>query len=255
MELAERFLLDALAYLECALGVLFSVLLEVVGLPYGRYTSPGSAWQLSATTAWVVQELPSLVVPLFVCVATAAERLRRWPNRVLLAMFVVHYIHRSLIFPFLIRGGKPTSWYVCVMAFVFCTYNGYLQSRYLSHYAVYADDWVTDPRFLAGFVLWLTGMLINIHSDGILRNLRQPGQTGYGIPRGGLFEYVSTANYFGEVLEWCGYGLASWSVQGAAFALFTFCVLLCRARQHHRWYLEKFEDYPKFRKIMIPFLL
>ncbi|XP_024906267.1 3-oxo-5-alpha-steroid 4-dehydrogenase 1 isoform X2 [Pteropus alecto] len=178
MELAERFLLDALAYLECALGVLFSVLLEVVGLPYGRYTSPGSAWQLSATTAWVVQELPSLVVPLFVCVATAAERLRRWPNRVLLAMFVVHYIHRSLIFPFLIRGGKPTSWYVCVMAFVFCTYNGYLQSRYLSHYAVYADDWVTDPRFLAGFVLWLTGMLINIHSDGILRNLRQPGQTG-----------------------------------------------------------------------------
>ncbi|XP_024906268.1 3-oxo-5-alpha-steroid 4-dehydrogenase 1 isoform X3 [Pteropus alecto] len=221
MELAERFLLDALAYLECALGVLFSVLLEVVGLPYGRYTSPGSAWQLSATTAWVVQELPSLVVPLFVCVATAAERLRRWPNRVLLAMFVVHYIHRSLIFPFLIRGGKPTSWYVCVMAFVFCTYNGYLQSRYLSHYAVYADDWVTDPRFLAG----------------------------------GLFEYVSTANYFGEVLEWCGYGLASWSVQGAAFALFTFCVLLCRARQHHRWYLEKFEDYPKFRKIMIPFLL
>lgn len=51
---------------------------------------------------------------------------------------------------------------------------------------------------------------------------------------GGLFEYVSTANYFGEVLEWCGYGLASWSVQGAAFALFTFCVLLYRARHHHR---------------------
>lgn len=96
MELAERFLLDALAYLECALGVLLSVLLEVcpVRLPYGRYTSPGSAWQLAATTAWVVQELPSLVVPLLVCVATAAERLHCWPNRVLLAMFVVHYAHR-----------------------------------------------------------------------------------------------------------------------------------------------------------------
>lgn len=35
-----------------------------------------------------------------------------------------------------------------------------------------------------GFVLWLTGMLINIHSDHILRNLRQPGQTGYRIPKG-----------------------------------------------------------------------
>lgn len=57
------------------------------------------------------------------------------------------------------------------------------------------------------------------------------------VPRlspGGLFEYVSTANYFGEVLEWCGYGLASWSVQGAAFAMFSFCILACRARHHHR---------------------
>ncbi|XP_072608787.1 3-oxo-5-alpha-steroid 4-dehydrogenase 1 isoform X2 [Vulpes vulpes] len=105
-----------------------------------------------------------------------------------------------------------------------------------------------------GFCLWLIGMLINIHSDHILRNLRKPGETGYKIPRGGLFEYVTAANYFGEVVEWCGYGLASWSIQGGAFALFTFCILLTRAQQHHRWYLEKFEDYPKFRKIIIPFL-
>lgn len=137
---------------------------------------------------------------------------------------------------------------------MFCTYNGYLQSRYLSQYAEYADDWVTDPRFLTGFALWLAGMLINIHSDHILRNLRQPGETGYKIPRGGLFEYVSAANYFGELVEWCGYGLASWSVQGGAFALFTFCVLLPRAQEHHQWYLQKFEDYPKFRKVLIPFL-
>uniref|UniRef100_A0A8D2H359 Steroid 5 alpha-reductase 1 n=1 Tax=Urocitellus parryii TaxID=9999 RepID=A0A8D2H359_UROPR len=106
-----------------------------------------------------------------------------------------------------------------------------------------------------GFALWLLGMLINIHSDHILRNLRKPGETGYRIPRGGLFEYVSGANYFGETVEWCGFALASWSLQGGAFALFTFCILLARANNHHQWYLEKFEDYPKFRKIIIPFLL
>ncbi|XP_073747200.1 3-oxo-5-alpha-steroid 4-dehydrogenase 1 isoform X2 [Callorhinus ursinus] len=105
-----------------------------------------------------------------------------------------------------------------------------------------------------GFCLWLIGMLINIHSDHILRNLRKPGETGYKIPRGGLFEYVTAANYFGEVVEWCGYSLAGWSLQGGAFALFTFCILFTRARQHHQWYLEKFEDYPKFRKIIIPYL-
>ncbi|KAF5912206.1 hypothetical protein HPG69_003482 [Diceros bicornis minor] len=167
-----------------------------------------------------------------------------------------HFLRKSksLIFPFLIRGGKPMPLCLSVLAFVFCTYNSYLQSRYLSQYAVYADDWITDPRFITGFVLWLVGLLINIHSDHILRNLRKPGETGYKIPRGGLFEYISAANYFGEVVEWCGYALASWSIQGGAFALFTFCFLFTRAQHHHQWYLEKFEDYPKFRKIIIPFL-
>ncbi|XP_038301310.1 3-oxo-5-alpha-steroid 4-dehydrogenase 1 isoform X1 [Canis lupus familiaris] len=220
MEPAEVSRLHALAYLQCALGFLGSLLLRQAASSYGRYASPGAAFGVPARAAWALQELPSLAVPLWVCARTAAERLRRAPNRILLAMFLLHYAQRSLIFPFLIRGGKPMPLYTCVLAFTFCVYNGYLQSRYLSQYAVYADDWVTDPRFLVG----------------------------------GLFEYVTAANYFGEVVEWCGYGLASWSIQGGAFALFTFCILLTRAQQHHRWYLEKFEDYPKFRKIIIPFL-
>nr|XP_002721861.1 3-oxo-5-alpha-steroid 4-dehydrogenase 1 [Oryctolagus cuniculus] len=254
MEQAEPRVLDALAYLECFLGPLCFVLLKLLGSPYGRYAPQWPGLRVSARVAWVVQELPSLAWPLYECGRAAAERLHHWPSRILLAMFLVHYMQRTLIFPFLIRGGKPTPVYACAMAFVFCAYNGYLQSRYLSQYAVYPDDWLTDPRFLSGFALWFLGLLINIHSDHILRNLRRPGETGYKIPRGGLFEFVTAANYFGEITEWCGFALASWSLQGSAFAMFTFCVLLTRAEQHHQWYLEKFEDYPKFRKILIPFL-
>ncbi|EPY72305.1 3-oxo-5-alpha-steroid 4-dehydrogenase 1 [Camelus ferus] len=149
-------------------------------------------------------------------------------------MFLIHCAQRTLIFSFLIRGGKPTPLYSFVLAFVFCTYKGYMQSRYLSQHAVYSDDWVTDLRFLTGFVLWLVGLLINIHSDHVLRNLRKPGQTGYKIPRGSLFEYITAANYFAEVVEWRGCALASWSIQGWAFALFTFCALATRAQQHHQ---------------------
>ena len=32
--------------------------------------------------------------------------------------------------------------------------------------------------------MFVAGMIINIHSDHILRNLRKPGETGYKIPRG-----------------------------------------------------------------------
>ncbi|XP_052598892.1 3-oxo-5-alpha-steroid 4-dehydrogenase 1 isoform X2 [Peromyscus californicus insignis] len=161
----------------------------------------------------------------------------------------------TLVFPVLIRGGKATPLFSFAGAVLFCTMNGYLQSRYLSQFAVYAEDWVASPCFLTGFALWLIGMVINVHSDHILRNLRKPGETGYKIPRGGLFEYVSAANYFGEIMEWCGFALASWSLQATVFALFTFSTLFTRARQHHQWYHEKFEDYPKSRKMLIPFVL
>ena len=33
-------------------------------------------------------------------------------------------------------------------------------------------------------VLFVFGMVVNIHSDHILRNLRKPGETGYKIPQG-----------------------------------------------------------------------
>ncbi|KAM3835875.1 3-oxo-5-alpha-steroid 4-dehydrogenase 1-like, partial [Diretmus argenteus] len=102
--------------------------------------------------------------------------------------------------------------------------------------------------------LWLVGLVVNVHSDHILRNLRKPGETGYKIPIGGVFEYVSGANFLGEITEWAGFALAGHSVHSAAFALFTMVVLSCRAVAHHKWYLAKFDDYPKSRKALIPFV-
>ncbi|NXS00471.1 S5A1 dehydrogenase, partial [Oxylabes madagascariensis] len=106
------------------------------------------------------------------------------PNRVLLGCFLLHYAHRALIFPFLIREGKPTPFFTFVLALLFCVFNGYLQGRSLTTYATYPAGWLSDLRFIIGFLGWLIGMAINIHSDHILRNLRKPGETGYKIPRG-----------------------------------------------------------------------
>ncbi|XP_074056326.1 3-oxo-5-alpha-steroid 4-dehydrogenase 1 [Macrotis lagotis] len=251
---AEPGRLEALAWLLMFLGLVSGLLQSAVGSPYGRHALAAFGPTLPGRLSWFLQELPCLLVPLYVVTCTPAQRLGHWPNRLLLATFIIHYLQRSLIFPFLIRGGKPVPILITLLAVMICILNGYLQSQYLSNYAVYSDNWIKDPRFITGCAMWLIGMLINIYSDNILRNLRKPGETGYKIPRGGLFEYVSAANFSGEVMEWYGYALASWSLEGIAFAIFTTFILGSRAKQHHRWYLEKFEDYPKLRKIIIPFL-
>ncbi|XP_062980375.1 3-oxo-5-alpha-steroid 4-dehydrogenase 2 isoform X3 [Elgaria multicarinata webbii] len=108
--------------------------------------------------------------------------------------------------------------------------------------------------FTRGIVLFLFGMGINIHSDILLRQLRKPGELTYKIPQGGLFAYVSGANFFGEILEWFGYAVATWSLPAFSFALFTLCCIGPRAYHHHRYYLRKFTSYPKSRRALIPFI-
>jgi 3-oxo-5-alpha-steroid 4-dehydrogenase 1 len=103
--------------------------------------------------------------------------------------------------------------------------------------------------------LFAGGLLLNATSDLVLRGLRRPGETGYRIPRGGAFDWVSCPNYLGEIVEWAGWALATWSLPGLAFAVYTTANLAPRAVSHHRWYQERFPDYPRQRSALVPFLL
>lgn len=117
-------------------------------------------------------------------------------------------------------------------------------------------DYTDMGMFWFGVATFLWGWWKNYEADDILRNLRKPGDTvRYKIPRGGAYEWVSSANYFGECVEWLGWALASRSIAGWSFAVFTWANLVPRALSHHKWYLSKFEDYPKERTAIIPYLL
>lgn len=104
-------------------------------------------------------------------------------------------------------------------------------------------------------MVFVTGMWINITSDRTLVRLKKENRGGYVIPRGGLFEFVSCPNYFGEVVEWLGWAVMTWSWAGIGFFLYTCSNLIPRARASHVWYGDKFKDeYPKTRKAVIPFV-
>lgn len=132
----------------------------------------------------------------------------------------------------------------------------YMQGRYLTHFQRFEETTWLEPHFVLGVATFFVGMAINLHADTILLNLRKgdttPGQ--YHIPRGGMFHFVSGANFFGEIVEWTGFAIAAWSLPAAAFAVFAFCNIGPRGAQHHAWYKKKFEDYPVRRKAVIPFI-
>ena len=56
----------------------------------------------------------------------------------------------------------------------------------------------------------------------------------YFINLGGLFEYISCPNFFGEIVEWGGFALASSSFVAFAFFFCTIFQIGTRACHHHR---------------------
>ncbi|CAG5136428.1 unnamed protein product [Candidula unifasciata] len=249
----EETLMIYLSYMFIVCGLLTVLTLWLVTAPYGRYSRSGWGILVPSTTAWLLQELPCLLVPLMLVLFSDCPRSIYYTNRFVLGLFLLHYCQRALIFPFLIRGGKPTPVSVFLMAAGFCIVNGYLQTGLhpeICRFDMDTPDLLTLNLFfyfqnLLGVLLFLSGMIINLHSDSVLRNLRKPGESGYKIPYGGMFNYVSGANFLGEILEWWGFAILSWNLPALAFAIFTLCNIGPR----------KFDDYPASRKALIPFLL
>jgi steroid 5-alpha reductase family enzyme len=155
------------------------------------------------------------------------------------------------------RGSNKTKPLLTVLiAVVFNTCNGAINAYAVTEVSPHLTTaWLADPRFWLGLALFVGGYCVNHQSDAILRNLRRPGESGYKIPEGGLYAYVSSPNYLGEMVEWVGFAIASLTPAGAAFAFFTFANLFPRALANHRWYRERFSDYPAARRAVLPFVL
>jgi steroid 5-alpha reductase family enzyme len=223
--------------------------------PYGRHERAGFGPTLPSRVAWVLQELPAPLV--FAIVFFRGEHATRLVPLLLLGLWQLHYVQRTFVYPFLMRaGGKRVPVTTVALAILFNLLNGACNAYAISHGALrHSEAWLADPRFWVGAALFGLGWLVNLRSDAILRGLRRPGETGYRIPHGGLYRFVSCPNYLGEIVEWIGWAIATWTYAGFVFAFFTFANLFPRALSHHRWYRERFPDYPPERKAIIPFLI
>jgi protein-S-isoprenylcysteine O-methyltransferase Ste14 len=236
-----------------AVAVFFYLL--YVPAPYGRHVREGWGPSIPNRIGWILMETPAVLTILICYLISPSEHIgAAWA---FLLVWETHYLYRTYVFPFRLQTrGKRMPVLIAVSGMVFNVVNGYLNGRYLSYLGpVYGVAWLSDPRFLVGALLFFLGLAVNVHSDIILQRLRSNGSTGYRIPRGGLYRWVSCPNYLGEIIEWTGFAILTWSLPGLLFAVWTFANLAPRAVANHRWYRQHFPDYPKTRKALIPYLV
>ncbi len=233
--------------------LLFPFLLKVTA-PYGRHASNKWGPVMDNRLGWMIYELPSLII--FVTLLLTGGKAFSSPLWVLFSLWTIHYVNRAIIFPLRTRTkGKKVPVIIVFSAIFFNLVNAGLNGYWLGWVGPdYPESWLTDPRFIIGGIIFITGFMINQMADKKLIGLRKGGKTGYFIPRGGLFNYISCPNFFGEIVEWTGFAIMAWNLPAASFAVWTAANLIPRALSHHRWYREYFKDYPKGRKAVIPFL-
>lgn len=142
---------------------------------------------------------------------------------------------------------------VVLIGAMVCWMNGLLNSRYLTKLS---HEYINHAQIAIGSLIWLIGFYGNIWHDRRLLKLKKEAGGVYVIPTGGLFEYISGANYFCEIVEWFGYAIASnFSAPSVLMFFLTASNIGPRGVHHHQYYLENFPNYPKTRKAIIPFIL
>jgi 3-oxo-5-alpha-steroid 4-dehydrogenase 1 len=226
-----------------------------VAAPYGRHTKPGWGPMIGNRLGWAIMEIISPLSLLYwLWKGAPSYTLSLY---ILSGLWVFHYLNRSIIFPLRIHTqGKKIPLAIVLFAGFFNVANGFFNGYWWGYFAVpYPAEWLYDARMIGGATLFFTGVWINHRADNMLIHLRKPGETGYKIPHGWLFRYISCPNHFGEILEWIGFAIMAWNLPAFSFAIWTAANLIPRALAHHRWYRTHFYNYPPGRKAVIPGLL
>jgi len=233
--------------------VIFPVLLKVTA-PYGRHTKKNWGPMINNRLGWVIMELPSLLV--FSWFLLSGTNTLDILVLIVFILWASHYAYRSVVFPLRIKTGrKKMPLLIAVFAIFFNLMNASINGYWFGTLApAYPNSWLADPRFILGVILFFIGFSIHMYHDHLLIQLRENNPGEYRIPHGGLFRFISCPNFFGEIIEWGGFALLTWCLPAFSFFLWTFVNLVPRALDHHRWYRQKFENYPEERKAIVPFV-
>jgi len=240
--------------LWASIAFIICLCLFFITAPYGRHIREGWGPLIPARLGWILMESPCVILVIGYAALVRQDLLI--VHQIFLLIWLIHYTHRTLIYPLVIRMTNtkmPLS--IALSALLFNIINVTVQCSGIFYFTQYSVDWMQSSQFVLGLSLFCVGMFINIKSDYIVAALKKERGPGYHIPDKFLHKYIASPNYFGEIIEWAGWAMLTWSVSGVLFLIWTIGNLLPRALANHRWYRENFDNYPKERKAIIPGIL
>ena len=233
------------------IAVITFVVLYFVEAGYGMLISKKWGKTINNKWAWFLMEITIFALMTIMWLSSS----HRWEivPMIFLLIFQIHYLQRALIFPFLLKGDSRMPLGIMFMGISFNILNAWMQGYWIfniaynpefpAHFVIRGTAWLYSAPFIIGSIIFLVGFIINLKSDYTIRHLRKdPNDTKHYFPRGGLFKYVTSANYFGELLEWLGFAILTWSISGLVFFIWTFANLVPRAHAIHKRYRQEFPD-------------
>ena len=160
------------------IALIVFIALYFVKAGYGIFRTASWGVAISNKLAWILMEAPVFLVMCWMWVHSE----RRFDPVILMffIFFQIHYFQRAFVFPLLLTGKSKMPLAIMAMGILFNLLNGYMQGQWIFHLApegMYGIDWFMSPWFILGTLLFFTGMLVNWHSDYIIRHLRKPGDT------------------------------------------------------------------------------
>ncbi|ROT35228.1 3-oxo-5-alpha-steroid 4-dehydrogenase [Sodiomyces alkalinus F11] len=242
-------------------------------------TSVESRLNIPGRVAWFFMECPGFTLLLYI-MNTLPKQVGithlPWQNKILAGLFVIHYLYRAVLFPFIQPSMSPIHAAVFLLAATFQVVNATCIGAYLAAYGPVTDaEWsaarapFSTAQFIVGVAIFAAGLVGNYLHDEELREIRrteqrrqekvvrgqqQKGKTRvsvdkhYSVPEAMLFRYVLYPHYFCEWVEWFGFWVASgWSVPARAFLVNEITAMLPRTIRGRQWYINRFGE-EKIRK-------
>lgn len=169
-------------------------------------------------------------------------------------MFVAHFMKREFESVFVHRFSHAT---MPIMNLFKNSAHYWILGGLFTAIELYRPSHVTMQNELYINLLtgvWFFAQVSNLTTHIILRGLRKPGSKERTIPYGYGFNLVSCPNYTFEILGWIAFAIISQSYVAALFAVVGGVQMALWAIKKHKAYRKDFKDYPRNRKILIPFI-